>query len=155
MSKEKLFLLDPYNDNHLKKLVLFEEENNIIDKPSENIKKIKETISSNEIDELLFTEKENRINDCVHIHAEKDIKTCRITPLKLTNKNKRRYLPELATTYALNTLGMEEVFIDVEVNDYNMINYLELKGFENLGEENGIILFLKEREEKENSQRMI
>ena len=50
---------------------------------------------------------------------------------------------------------MEEVFIDVEVNDYNMINYLELKGFENLGEENGIILFLKEREEKENSQRMI
>ena len=33
--------------------------------------------------------------------------------------------------------------------------YKELKGFENLGEVNGSILLLKEKEEKENSQRMI
>ena len=73
----------------------------------------------------------------------------------MNNKSKRRYLPELAANYALDTLGMEEVFVNVSEDDNNMINYLELKGFENLGEVEGNILLLKEKEEKENSQRMI
>lgn len=165
MNIERLFLLDPYNDKHLEKIILFEEENNMLDKPSNYIKRIKETTSKeeyiennknkNEIDEIIFTEKDNKMTDCCHIHGEKDIKTCRITPLNILNKNKRRHLPELAADYALSTLGMEEVFIFVEEGNHGMVNYFELKGFERLGEEDGSILFLKEKEEKENSQRMI
>ena len=163
MNIERLFLLDPYNDTHLEKITSFEEENNMTDKPSDYIKKVRETISKeeyynpnkNELDEIIFTEKTNKITDCCYIHGVKDIKQCRITPLNINNKNKRRHLPDLAATYALDTLGMEEVFVNVDENDNNMITYLELKGFENLGEDKGNIILLKEKEEKENSQRMI
>lgn len=162
MNQEKLYILDPYNDEHLEKIIIFEEENNLIDKPSPYIKKIRETISKedyfknkNEIDEIIVIEKGNKIIDCCYINAEKDIKTCIITPVNMANKNKKRHIPELATTYALNTLDMEEVFVNVLENDQNMINNLKSKGYENLGKEKGNILFLKEKEEKENSQRMI
>ena len=163
MNIERLFLLDPYNDKHLEKMIVFEQENNMTDKPSDYIKKLRETTSKqefyspdkNEIEEIIFTEKNNKITDCCYIHGEKDTKKCKITPLDINNKNKRRHLPELAATYSLDTLGMEEVFIKVNEDDNNMITYLELKGFENLGEESGSIILLKESEEKENSQRMI
>lgn len=163
MTSERLFLLDPYNDSHLEKLTSFEKDNNMTDKPSDYIKKVRETTSKeeyynqnkNELDEIIFTEKTNKITDACYIHCEKDIKTCKITPLDINNKNKRRHLPELATNYALDTLGMEEVFVNAKEDDNNLIIYLELKGYENLGEENGSILLLKEKEEKENSQRMI
>ena len=163
MNIERLFLLDPYNDAHLDKIIVFENENNITDKPSLYIKKIRESISKedyydsnkNELEEIIFTEKNNKITDCCYIQGEKDIKQCKITPLNINDKNKRRHLVENATNYALDTLGMEEVFIKADYNDNSMINYLELKGFENLGEIEGSILLLKEKEEKENSQRMI
>ena len=163
MNIERLFLLDPYNDAHLDKIIVFENENNITDKPSLYIKKIRESISKedyydpnkNELEEIIFTEKNNKITDCCYIQGEKDIKQCKITPLNINDKNKIRHLVENATNYALDTLGMEEVFIKADYNDNSMINYLELKGFENLGEIEGSILLLKEKEEKENSQRMI
>lgn len=162
MNIERLFLLDPYNDIHLEKIISFEKENNTND-ISDYIKKVRETISKedyynpnkNEIDEIIFTEKTGKITDCCYIQGVKDTKKCKITPLNINNKNKRRHLPELAATYSLDTLGMEEAFVNVDEDDNNMINYLELKGFENLGEESGNIILLKEREEKENSQRMI
>ena len=163
MNIERLFLLDPYNDSHLEKITAFEKENNCQNKPSEYIKKIRETVSQidysdpnkNDIEEIIFTEKAGKITDCCFIHGEKDIKKCYVTPLSISNKNKRRHLPELATNYCLDTLGMEEVFVNTDEDDNNMITYLELKGFENLGEVNGKTLLLKEKEEKENSQRMI
>lgn len=163
MSNERLFLLDPYNDSHLEKLIQFEVENKCLDKLSDYIKKIKDTVSQydyydtnkNELEEVLFTEKSNKITDCCLIQGEKDIKKCKIIPLNISDKNKRRHLLDLAANYALDTLGMEEVFVNLGEDDNGMINYLELKGFENLGEVNGSILLLKEKDEKENSQRMI
>ena len=158
-----IYSLDPYNDEQLERIITFEEENNCLDKPSLYIKKIRETISKeeyydpnkNEFDEILFTEKNNKITDCCYIHGEKDIKQCKITPINISNKSKKRNLPELATDYALDKLGMIEVFINVDYSDNNMIMYLESKGYENLGEVGKDILLLKEKEEKENSQRMI
>lgn len=163
MNIERLFLLNPYNDNHLKKLIIFEEENKMIDKPSLYFKKIRETISEqdyfdsnkNEFDETVFTEKNNKITDCCYIKGEKDLKQCSIIPFNINNKNKRRSLIEDATNYAINTLGMERVYIKANFDDNNLINYLELKGYENLGEVDSSIILLKEKEEKENSQRMI
>jgi len=163
LTSERLFLLDPYNDSHLEQITTFEKENNCIDKPSDYIKKIRETISAqeyydsdkNEFDEIIFTEKFGRITDCCYIQGERDIKKCKVIPLNINDKNRRRHLVELAANYALDTLGMEEVFVSASEDNNNMINYLELKGFENLGEVNGSILLLKEKEEKENSQRMI
>ena len=163
MNTERLFLLDPYNDSHLEKVTSFEKENKMIDKPSNYIKRIRETIpqegynspNKNEIEEIIFTEKSGKITDCCYIQGEKDIKQCKIIPLTINDKNKRRYLVEQATNYCLETLGMVEVFVTAGEEDNNLINYLELKGYENLGEVSGKILLLKEKEEKENSQRMI
>lgn len=163
MNIERLFLLDPYNDSHLEKITSFENENNITDKISDYIKTLRQTTSKeeyynsnkNEINEIIFTEKTNRITDCCYISGVKDRKQCKITPLNINNKSKKRHLIDLAATYSLDTLGMEDVFVSIDESDHNMINYLELKGFENLGDDNGGILLLKEKEEKENSQRMI
>lgn len=163
MNTERLFLLDPYNDSHLEKITVFENENNCSDKPSDYIKKIRETKSQfdyfdtnkNELEEIIFTEKSGKITDCCYIQGERDIKQCKVIPLNINDKNRKRHLVELATNYALDTLGMEEVFVAASEDSNNMINYLELKGFENLGEVSGNILLLKEKEEKENSQRKI
>jgi len=158
-----IFLLDPYSDEHLEKIIVFEKENNCLDKLSSYIEKIRETISKedyydhnkNEFNGILFTEKNNKITDCCYIYGEKDIKQCKITPININNKNKRRQLPELATDYAVDKLGMVEIFINVDKDDNNMIMYLESKGYENIGEVSENILLLKEIEEKENGQRMI
>lgn len=156
-----IFELDPYDNSQLEKIKVFEEENECTDKPSEIIMETRKNISkeeyydtnNNELDRILITEKNDKITDCCYILGEKDIKQCKITPI--TTGNKRRETSLLATDYALKTLGMEVVFIPIPKGDDSMINYLELRGYENLGEIDGNIILLKEEPEKENSQRMI
>ena len=164
MSIEKLFLLDPYNDKHVNMIKEFEKENNMY-KISEVIGKLHSSISkdefiqkqknSNEINENLFIEKSSKIIDCCLIQGEKDIKTCRISLYPLKNKISKRKIVSYVSNYAINTLGMEEVFINVSSDDKSMINYLDSLGYENLGEENNKVLYLKEKEEKKEEQRKI
>lgn len=151
--------LDPYNEMQLEKIRIFEEEKGI-DKLSKDILRIRNKSSQeeycdsnkNEFEKIIFVEKDNKITDCCYIYGEKDIKQCRITPI---NSNKKREMTILATEYALNNLGMEEVFIPVDKDDNSMITYLGLREYENIGEVEGNILLLKEKKEKENSQRMV
>ncbi len=153
--------LDPFDDSQLEEIKKFEEKNECLNKQSENIMRIRKNISKeeyydsnkNDFEKILIIEKNNEITDCCHIYGEKDIKQCKIT--LITTDNKKREISQLATDYALNNLGMEEVFIPVSKDDNSMINYLELRGYENIGEVNGNILLLKEKEVKEDSQRMI
>ena len=165
MSIERLFLLDPYNDKHISMIKEFEKENDLSSKISENIGKIRSSISKenylnkkkelNEISENLFLEKNLKVIDCCYIQGEKDIKTCRITFYPLKNKILKRKLVTYVANYALNTLGMEEVFLNVNSSDKTMINYLNSLGYENLGEENNRIIYLTERIEKKEEQRKI
>ena len=165
MSIERLFLLDPYNDKHINMIKEFEKENDLSSKISENIGQIRSSISketyltkkkeTNEISENLFLEKGLKITDCCYIQGEKDIKTCRITFYPLKNKVLKRKLVTYVSNYALNTLGMEEVFLNISSSDKAMINYLDSLGYENLGEENNKIIYLTEREEKKEEQRKI
>ena len=50
---------------------------------------------------------------------------------------------------------MKEIFIKTASNDRNMIENLEAKGFESLGEEKGNVIYLKETEDTLNNQRKI
>ena len=153
--------LDPYNDSQLEEIKAFEDENNCLDKLSKNIIEIQKNNSreeyydsnKNEFEKIIITEENSAIIDCYYIHGEKDIKQCKIIPI--TKNNKKRKTVEKVTDYALKNLGMEEVFIPISKENESMITYLELRGYENLGEVEGNILFLKEKLEKENSQRMI
>lgn len=122
----------------------------------EKIKKIEEIIGinivfhknddMNQLDKYIYTEKGKQIKDVFLIQCLKDIKNCNVIWINMesTGKNILNY----AVDYALETMGMEEAFIRVDINNKSMIKFLENNGFESLGEEQGSIVFLKEKEEQ-------
>ena len=77
------------------------------------------------------------------VQGYKDIKSCTISVA--SNKKKKRKILSLATDYALNTLGMETVYLRINPDDNNVIKYLEDNKFECLGDEKGSIIYLKEK----------
>ena len=162
---ERLFLVDPYNDKHMEMIVSFEKKHNLSEEYSKALGIIRASFSkeeylqrkkkNNEIEEDLFIEKDSEIVDYCHIHGEKDIKTGRITPATLKELERKRKIISLATDYALTKLGLEEVFVEISPDNKGLMHYLETKGYENLGEEQDKIIYLKEKEEEIKYQRMI
>ena len=165
MSVKRLFLVDPYNDDHISMIHQFEQDNNIIEKTSAALGVLRASMTretyqqnkkdSNEIEEDLFIEKNYKIEDMCHIHGEKDRKIAKITMASLNNKEKNRKLLSLATDYIFSSLEFEEVFLEVKNKDKSLLTFLESNGYENLGEEDGITIFLKDREDEKLAQRMI
>lgn len=164
MNSERLFLVDPYDEDHMKLVEDFEKENEIHTMTVENAKKIQQVPReeyeqhkklANEVRESLFLESSSKIKDICYIEGERDIKTCNISFAQIKTKLKNRRLISLATDYSIHTLGMKEIFIKTASNDRNMIENLEAKGFESLGEENGNIIYLKETEDTLNNQRKL
>ncbi len=159
MSTERFFIADPYNDEHIKMFANFEETNGITTVTSTLLRNIRQTRTeesykaeareSNEIHQSLFLqgEEDGSITDSCHVQAEKDMRTCNIffAPI-VTNHNRK--LVSLATSYAFDVLGMEDVFVKVapDVPGRILIETLEENGFENLGEDDGTIIYLKEKE---------
>ena len=103
--------------------------------------------NSNEFDKYIYTEKDNQIGSIFLIQCLRDIKTCNV--IWLNADLSRKSIIKDATNYALEILGMEEAFINVANNNPNLIKYLEKNGFESLGEEDGNIIFLKEKTEEQ------
>ena len=60
-----------------------------------------------------------------------------------------------AVDFAKNTLNMKEIFIKANKNDKSILESLEKENFENLGIQDGYILYLTEAEEKKENQRKI
>lgn len=155
MSTERFFIADPYNDEHIRLFANFEETNGITTVTSTLLKNIRQTRTedkykeevkqSNEIHQSLFLQDEEQITDTCHVQAEKDMKSCRIFFAPI-NMRSRRLVP-LATDYAFEVLGMEDVFVTVDGStDHELMENLELNGFENLGENDGNIMYLKEKQ---------
>ena len=121
MSTERFFIADPYNDEHIRLFANFEETNGITTVTSTLLKNIRQTRTedkykeevkqSNEIHQSLFLQDEEQITDTCHVQAEKDMKSCRIFFAPI-NMRSRRLVP-LATDYAFEVLGMEDVFVTV------------------------------------------
>ena len=163
LSIERLFLVDFYNEKHMEMLNLFEKSQGMETKTSEYLRSLCASIPKekyienkkkrNDIEEYLFIEKEGKIIDICTIQGEKDIKIGKINIPNLKEPLPKRKLINLATDYAIEILGMEEVFISIEKEDKNTKSYLLRQDFENLGEENGKNLFLKEREDNKTMKR--
>ena len=162
MSTERFFIADPYNDEHIKMIADFEEANGITTVTSTLLKNIRQTRTedkykeevkqSNEIHQSLFLQDEEQITDTCHVQAEKDMKSCRIFFAPI-NMRSRRLVP-LATDYAFEVLGMEDVFVTVDGStDHELMENLELNGFENLGENDGNIMYLKEKQFNKEQER--
>ena len=154
LNKEKLFLVDPYNDLQIQTIITFEDENKIEKKISAELKKIQNNFSkkqyinqkesSNELAINLFLEKKGKIKDICSIQGEKDIKKCKITFVPIQSPTRKKMI-KLATEYALEMLKMKLVFLDINPEDKLVISYLKSDGYENLGEAKGKIIFLKEK----------
>ena len=157
MSDEELIVVNPFNKEHLDYIRNYEEENEIETKTGIYLQKInkmneeeflEKKRNSNEIEESLLLKKDNIIKDSCHIEGEKDRKVCRISFSPIKTKLRNRRLITLAIDYSFNVLGMEDIFVKINENDKNMIENLEISGFENLGREKCDIIYLKENEER-------
>ena len=89
-------------------------------------------------------EQMKRIIDFENINNEKDLKTAKISLAKLKNRTRKRII-KLSINYTFNILGMEETFLVVSPQDKKILLYLEEHGFEYLGEENGSVIYLVEK----------
>lgn len=153
MNTNKLTIVSPYNNEHMELLDNFERDNNLPTDATTALlatrgqfteEEYKEYLSKdNEISLTIFTG-QKQITDACIIHASKDIKTCNIYFAPLSQKKKRPII-DLAADYALNVLGMEEVFVSIKTTEKSLIDSLE-QSFENLGEEDGYVTYLKEKE---------
>ena len=136
--------LFPINSNEFKQIQLkeqFEKENNK-STPIGTCKK--ENEQNNDIMMELVLEKKSKVEDICHLQGYKDTKSCTISFVP-KNKKKREII-SLATSYALNTLGMEVVFLKINPQDKKTIEYLDESEFECLGDEKGSIIYLKENQ---------
>ena len=138
---ERFYSIDPTNLKHIELLDDYNKENGVFTPIGQiNKEKIQE---DNEFSMELVLERKNKVQDICHLQGVKDIKQCTIT---FTKKNKKdRKIISLATTYALDILGMEEVFINTNKEDKNTQEYLLNNDYECLGDEKGSIIFLKEK----------
>lgn len=142
MSDRTLFILDLNNKEHLKLFKDYEHKNklhNSLDYLKDN------DLNNIIIKQILFLKDNEGIKDSCFINAEKDKKMCTI---EFPNSNKvfrNRTLINYAENYSFNTLGMEEVFIQTKNDNKNLIHNLESKEYENLGDTDGIITFMKEK----------
>lgn len=138
---ERLFPIDPKNLNHIELIDEYAKEQGY-STPIGTIKT--KEIDNNDISMELVLEENKKVKDICHIQGVKDIKQCTIS-LRSKNIKKRKIIP-LATTYALEVLGMEEVFINAQKEDKKMLEYLTDINYECLGDDRGSIVFLKEKD---------
>ncbi len=154
---ERFFIADPYNDEHIRLIDDFEKTNGITTVTSTLLRNIRQTRTeeryreeakeNNEIHQSLFLQDENAITDTCHVQAEKDMKSCRIFFAPIETRGDRK-LVTLATDYAFDVLGMEDIFVTISAGSKEQMlsKNLENKGFENLGEDGGTITYLKEKD---------
>lgn len=161
MTVDELIIVNPFNSQHLEYIKHFEEENEINTKTMAYLQKVRTLTEddykkikhqANEIEESLLLIRDKKVKDICHIEGEKDRKVCSITFAPIRTKLRNRRIITLAINYAFDVLGMEEIFVKISQDDKNMIENLEIRGFENLGEEKSDIIFLKEKEERKNSK---
>ena len=155
MSTNRFIIANPYSDEHIELLNNFEQELGQESHMTQKLLGIRQSQTeqeykasrANEFDTTLLLIEEGKIIDGCNIQGARDIKTCTIFFAPINQRNSP--LITQATDYALDGLGMEEVFVSIKVTDKNMIGNLESRDFENLGEEDGYVTYLKEKEDQD------
>ncbi|MBQ8131361.1 MAG: hypothetical protein IJ193_02600 [Bacilli bacterium] len=169
MHTESLFIADPYNESHIKMFAEFEERNGVEKTTTEAWESLRAKFSEeqykefqkvqNEIMQTIFTMENDSVKDSCFIRGEQDIKTCELIFAPLKEEPRGRQLVGIASNYALNTLGMEQIYVSINPNDKNLRNSLISKGFEDIGtiEENSSskLTFIKLKEDMKEASRVI
>ena len=163
MNTKEFFALDPYNSMHISMVQQFEQTNELTSSISKELLNINQNYNreqylynfteQNEINQHFCYCKDNVILGHCTFYIQKDIKTCHITFTKSKNSTQNSKLLSLATTYALNILGMEEVFSSTSPTDTTLITYLTNNGYENLGTDDGLTCFVIEKTQLETMEK--
>lgn len=157
---EKLILINPYNNNHIKLVEEFEQNNHMNSRLSNLLKCQQKQMpekqnqiekkQSNAIEEYGMIIEASKVKNICHIQGEKDRKSCQISFSDNNKKNLRRKSIITATNYALSYLGMCEAFIIMDSISKEIESYLIQNGYEGLGkDEKGKSIFLIEKNPKE------
>lgn len=162
LSSKEITIADPYNENDMIKMKEFEESNKLEPYVSNylietrNSKKKEsynqELRNANEIDQIVYIQNKNQVLDYCYLHIEKDMKSCYISFCPTIEPNERLKLLEMTTDYAFSILGMEEIFIQISVKDKKTMEHLIVCGYENLGEENGEMSFMRENQYRKETE---
>lgn len=154
--KKNVFIVNPYNDNHINKLIDFEKENSLEQSIVPDILNTREKIpekdyerhliEDNEFQQDICQISEDRIVDHCRLHFEKDRKCCYVMFSKIKKSHKSRSIIEFAESCAFDMFGMEEMFITVPLTDSQLISELNYRGLENLGQEEDTVSFVAERD---------
>ncbi len=157
MNTDNFFIADPYKDEHIKLFMDFENANDYkrpvttyltgirkaYDKESYN----KIVRNNNELNIIIFMMNKNKMSDYCYIKGEKDRKVCELFFAHLNFPSKNRHIMEKASFYALNILGMEQVFVSIAQEEKDLYHQLINSGYEDIGEVNGKRTLIKEKEE--------
>ena len=154
--KEKIEVVNPYNEEHISMFQAYEEKNKLPNTISSNLQKTKNILTESEyrqlelelpeVNKILFISQNKNIMAVAHLLEEKDRKICRIIMDKATNiKFKEKLLIE-AENYVFTNLGMEDIVFLQEENGQLSSNYLKKQGFDDLGTESQMQVYTKSKE---------
>ena len=166
MNTKNLFIADPFNDEHIKLFEEFETINND-KKPvytyltgirkaynsKEAFKKVED--KNNELNVIAFTMADNKMKDYCYIKGEKDRKVCELFFAQLNSAQNSRPIMQRVSKYVLDIMGMEQVYVSLTGDEKKLYSQLINHGYEDIGEVNGKITFIKEKEEEYEMSKVI
>lgn len=158
MNTKNLFIADPFNDEHIKLFEEFESINND-KKPvstyltgirkaydsKESFKKVEN--ANNELNVIAFTMSDNKMKDYCYIKGEKDRKVCELFFAQLNSNQNTRPIMQKVSNYVLDIMGMEQVYVSLTRDEKKLYSQLTNNGYEDIGEVNGKVTFIKEKED--------
>ena len=166
-SKDSIIqLFNPYSEEHLMMLLMYENKNGKSIETNEYIQKIRKNSNeldylsrkktSNEIEEIIFIEEQSKMVENCYIHGYKDIKTCDIFPSPSSDNKQRKKIISIIK-YIKQHLQTYNIFISVDDIDKNLIRELQSQEMEDLGriEDLKKHIFLIEEENVNKNKRMI
>lgn len=157
MNTKNLFIADPFNDEHIQLFKEFEKDND--KKPvttyltgirkaydsKEVFKKVEN--ANNELNVIVFTMANNQMKDYCYIKGEKDRKVCELFFAQSNSNQSSRPIMERVSNYVLDIMGMEQVYVSLTKDEKKLYSQLINHGYEDIGEVNGKITFIKEKED--------
>ena len=140
----QLFIVNPYDDNHIALVQEFEEkvEYDLPRKVSDILLQIRDTMSQEEYEEKLQSGNESVFNlfllqdgvlkDSCCVEVNRDTRSCELdfmSPSEATNKRTTERLLTLATDFAESNLGMENIELTMMNRGEDMKSYLGELGY--------------------------
>ena len=159
--REQVVVASPYNNEHIKLIEEYETRNGLKNSTSEYLQKTRNMMSEIDYKQLeqarpeilktLFIQSDEQIITVAHLMGEKDRKVCQMTIDNTASSKWQEKMLQEAENFAFTTLGMEEVVLLQEEGTRIPTTYFSNHGFEDLGVESGMQIYMKSRNIEKNS----